>query len=587
MKRAKLNFIRNILAACAVSVFVLPWTGFADVIEPELSSVLQSAPPGTEVPVIVRFRDKADLSRFRGMEKRHRRPGVVKALREKADAVQKPLMEALDAKGIKKKKTLWIINAMALSATADVIRELAGNPGVESIKLDSVVQAPAPQAAAVTPSEWNLSAIHAPELWALGHTGTGAVIAGVDTGVDLNHPDIGPKWRGGSNSWYDTNGEHATPHDSNGHGTQTMGVMVGGANGGINIGVAPGASWLGVKIFNDAGTGTLGGIHSGFQWVLDPDADPTTDDAPDVVNASWSLGNLNTCSTEFDGDLAAMKDAGISAVFASGNGGPSPSTSTSPANGSAAVSVGAVDEALNIASFSSRGPSSCGGGIYPLLSAPGVNVNTADLTYGGVFPNSYTLVSGTSVAAAQVAGSIAVLTGAFPGLTSAQIESALTQSAIDKGATGPDNEYGNGMADLLSAYNSLKGASTPPSTPPISDADGDGYEASTDCNDNDASIHPGAVEVKRDGVDQDCNGYDLTVNITTAVYLKRTDTLVVEATSSLNGSAALQLANYGPMKWNPKRSRWVITVKRAKGNPGTIKVTGVEGSESSGVTVKR
>ena len=74
-----------------------------------------------------------------------------------------------------------------------------------------------------------------------------------------------------------------------GHGTRTMGVMVGRDAGGSGVGVAPDAQWIAVKIFDDAGSATVAGIHAGFQWLLDPDGNPATADAPHVVNNSWTF----------------------------------------------------------------------------------------------------------------------------------------------------------------------------------------------------------------------------------------------------------------------------------------------------------
>lgn len=115
------------------------------------------------------------------------------------------------------------------------------------------------------------------------------------------------------------------------------------------------------------------------------------------------------------------------------------------------------------------------------------------------------------------------------------------------------------------------------------DFDGDGYAATIDCNDNAASVHPGAPEVKRDGVDQDCNGYDLTINITTATYKSSQDKLTVEATSSLGATANLQLVGYGPMTYSSQQNKWAIIVQPANGNPGTVTVSGLEGSETATV----
>ena len=99
-----------------------------------------------------------------------------------------------------------------------------------------------------------------------------------------------------------------------------MGVMVGGDAGGTSIGVAPDARWIAAKIFNDHGAATTAGIHLGFQWVLDPDSDPGTPDAPNVVNNSWTLSSPG-CNLEFQLDLQNLRAAGILPVFAAGNAG--------------------------------------------------------------------------------------------------------------------------------------------------------------------------------------------------------------------------------------------------------------------------
>jgi subtilisin family serine protease len=109
--------------------------------------------------------------------------------------------------------------------------------------------------------EPNISVINAPALWSLGFRGQGVVVASMDSGVDATHPDLAARWRGGSNSWYDPYGQHPTvPTDVSGHGTWTMGVMVGRDAGGTSIGVAPDAQWIAVKIFNDSGASTFSAI---------------------------------------------------------------------------------------------------------------------------------------------------------------------------------------------------------------------------------------------------------------------------------------------------------------------------------------
>jgi bacillopeptidase F len=109
------------------------------------------------------------------------------------------------------------------------------------------------------------------------------------------------------------------------------------------------------------------------------------------------------------------------------------------------------------------------------------------------------------------------------------------------------------------------------------DADGDGHPADLDCNDADPAIHPGAAEVRRDGIDQDCNGYDLTIDITSAVYGAKQDTLNVTATSALGAGAALQVVGYGAMTWDQRKGRWTYSARGVGGNPGTVIVRGPEG----------
>ncbi len=118
------------------------------------------------------------------------------------------------------------------------------------------------------------------------------------------------------------------------------------------------------------------------------------------------------------------------------------------------------------------------------------------------------------------------------------------------------------------------------------DADKDGYGIPTDCNDANSYIHPGAAEIKHDGIDQDCNGYDLTINITSAVYTTNRDSLDVDATSGLGASANLTLVGYGPMTWVSNKSKWTKTVRPVGGNPGTVNVSGIEGSVSAAVVTK-
>jgi bacillopeptidase F len=271
------------------------------------------------------------------------------------------------------------------------------------------------------------------------------------------HRDLAPKWRGGYNSWYDPYNFTLEPYDVNGHGTNVAGVIVGGDSGGDIIGTAYGAQWIAAKIFSDTNAAQYSRIHQSLQWLLDPDGDPSTDDAPDIVNNSWGIvDGVGQCETEFLPDIQLLQQLGIIVVCSAGNAGPGSSTSLSPANYPDLLSVGSVSGSKVVSLFSSRGPSPCGSEIFPSLCAPGSSIRTSDLTGGGVLPLSYTYASGTSIAAPHIAGAAALLLEAFPKAESSEIIGALKYSCEDLGQSGPDYDYGYGLANVSASYDYLK-----------------------------------------------------------------------------------------------------------------------------------
>lgn len=435
-----------------------------------------------DTAVILRFKNSVDLKAMGAGLRQAGSKRLLLALKDRAAQNRSTVDQALKAQGAVKIRDLWLINAVALTVPAVAVKSLAALDAVATVDLDAFVQggrsqrtpaprnapgespalipapkawppAPAPDYSQAKPG-WNLSAIHAPEVWAMGHTGKGVVVASMDTGVDLEHPELRGKWRGGSNSWFDPHGEEPFPYDALGHGTQALSVMVGGPD----MGVAPEARWIGVRLYNNDGRASMSDIHLGFQWLIDPDGDPDTADAPDVVNASWALTGraVGSCILEFHADIQALKAAGIAVVFAAGNDGPFARTSNSPGNNPGAMSVGAIDRDFEVARQTSRGPSSCDGSVFPRVMAPGVNVRTADLSHGG--QASYTITSGSSLAAPHVAGVLALLAGAFPTASVAELEMAVDRGAQALSGTGPNGGAGYSRVDALAAFNALRAA---------------------------------------------------------------------------------------------------------------------------------
>lgn len=476
MNHFKVLFKLSILLAIAVMMvqFYVPVTAApqkeiqrmpsSDKIPDELEAVLDGLQSDQKISVIITLQDQADLSQIPGSTRASRLTGIIRALQAMAESSQASvrmfLSQKQEAGQVSHMTPLWIMNGLSVTANSAVIQELAARPDVRSITPDEIDVVPVGMEAYLTP-QMNLTRIRVPQVWDSGWFGQGVVIASMDTGVDFTHPELSSSWRGGNNSWFDPYGQHGSPVDLNGHGTQTMGVMVGSDATGSSIGVAPQSQWIAVKIFNDAGSATATAIHLGYQWLLDPDNNPTTNDAPDAVNNSWTFGAPG-CNLEFQLDLQALQAAGILPVFAAGNFGPGSGTSASPANNPAAFAVGAVDNSDQIYIMSSRGPSSCGESVtmYPEMAAPGVDIFTSDT--GGF----YTTVSGTSLAAPHVTGSIALLLSAFPNLSVEQQAAALLNGAVDASSPGPDNDTGYGRLDALVSYQwLLNGGANPTLTP--------------------------------------------------------------------------------------------------------------------------
>lgn len=373
-------------------------------------------------------------------------------------------------------RRFWISPIISLSANPQLILELAQRKDVQSIRPDERIELEPPGSvapldkgeihlgdSATTAWLFNLDMVEVDQVEKLfGLTGEGVVVANIDTGVEFYHPALMKHYRGynpngphiHAGNWYVVTGEpYLYPGDGYGHGTHTMGIMVGDDELGHRIGVAPGAKWIAVKAFTNQGYTYESWLHAAFEWIIAPNGNPAL--APDVVNNSW--GSSNGGDGRFRQDIAALKAAGIFPVFSAGNNGPQSGTVGSPASYPESLAVGALDSSKLPASFSSRGPSPWAE-VKPEISAPGVNILSSYLGGG------YTELNGTSMAAPHVAGIAALLLQAQPSLNVDQLEQILLDTAEPIGSPIPNNNTGYGMVNALAAtlqvtqYGFLRGA---------------------------------------------------------------------------------------------------------------------------------
>ncbi len=402
--------------------------------------------------VMMRRQDTLRGMQLDGLDRALRRETIVRRLQSAASDSQQNvramLKEARRDSRVVMYEPLWIVNGLVVEGRKEIFWELAAHPDVSIILLDHVRTLPPFDAAQVQQDgvQWNVRRVQAERVWrSLEITGRGVVVASMDSGVDWRHPDLMARYRGyrgkslveHTGNWYCATDEGYTyPGDGHGHGTHTMGIMV-GQNG---IGVAPGAQWIAVKIFNNQGQALDSWIHAGFEWLLAPNGDPAL--APDIVNNSW--GSVAGDNETFVSDVRALRAAGIFVAFAAGNKGPQGGTVGSPASFTESFAVGATDDQDQIARFSSRGPSPWGE-VKPEIVAPGLHI--VSTLPGGAWGRK----SGTSMATPHVAGAAALILQSNPALTVDQIESVLQRTARPLGESPPNNSYGWGRLDAYAA----------------------------------------------------------------------------------------------------------------------------------------
>ena len=457
--------------------------------------VLEHTSGGKEAEYLIVLADQADLKGAEALSTKQEKGRYVRdILWEKAQRTQAPILNLLRERKVEY-RSFYIVNmiwvkgdvnlAFALAARPDVSR-IEGNPVIRNVQHPLPVEKISYQADVPNTVEPGINYTHAPLVWAQGYTGQGIVVGGGDTGYRWTHVAIKPKYRGWNGTtanhdynWHDSihsgggscGFNSLQPCDDNGHGTHTMGTAVGDDGAGNQVGMAPGAKWIGCRNM-DQGNGTPATYSECFEFFLAPypvggtPAQGNPSLAPDVTTNSWSCPASEGCSpATLQSGVEAQRAAGIQMVVAAQNGGPNCSTVVDPPGiFEAAYSVGALNTGADtIASFSSRGPVTTDGSnrIKPDISAPGTGTRSS---YGSG-DTVYASLSGTSMATPHVAGGVALLLSARPILRHdvAMTRTVLSNSAFHLNSTlcgsiagtFPNNVFGYGRLDVKAAYDYL------------------------------------------------------------------------------------------------------------------------------------
>jgi serine protease AprX len=358
----------------------------------DLEEIILKTPAEEEVPVILLFHKKpmpADIS-------------IIKS------------------EGASIKRQYKIINAVAAKVPAKSVDKIAKKAFIKLAEPDYKVK---------LVLDKSTLQIQADKVWGVEVTGKEIDVAVLDTGIHDEHPALRVEKE------IDYTGEGTD--DLHGHGTHVAGIIA--SIDSVYRGVAYDADLFNVKVLNKYGSGYGSDIISGIEWAIENGAE--------VISMSFGA-EIDPCDGT-DAISQAVDNAvsqGVVAVVAAGNAGPESGTITSPGCSEKAITVGAVDDSDNIASFSSRGPTD-DGRVKPDLVAPGVLITS---TWKD---NSFVSLSGTSMSTPHVSGVAALLLEADSSLGPSDIKEILKSSALDLGLD--ENTQGAGRIDAYAAYSSI------------------------------------------------------------------------------------------------------------------------------------
>ncbi|WP_440951900.1 S8 family serine peptidase [Methanococcoides sp. FTZ1] len=313
--------------------------------------------------------------------------------------------------------------------------------------------------------QWNLhgpNGINVEPAWEIS-TGTGVVVAVLDTGVAQNAPDLtNTNFVAG----YDFVNDDVNPTDDNSHGTHVAGTIAQSTNNGKGVaGIAYDCSIMPVKVLNAQGSGTLDNLVNGIYFA--------TDNGADVISMSLGYSPGYYPGALLDEALEDAHSRGVTIVAAAGND--RTGVVSYPAAYEKCIAVGATGNDAKLAYYSNYGEAidivAPGGNLRRDVDRDGYADGILQNTFNPeTYEFGYYFFQGTSMATPHVSGVAALLIA--QGASNAEVRTALESTARDLGDTGWDTTYGWGLIDAKAALDSLSTGPAPVNNPPVADAGG-------------------------------------------------------------------------------------------------------------------
>ena len=494
--------MKKALISAIVLCLSLVGLGAVPIIDPELQAEMDRHGRDEKIKVVILLSEQTDaMALLREAEsfvtKQEQRQFVIETLKRQAESSQNELISLLEEMEsnnmVEDIQSFWLVNGISCKANKLAINNLTQRRNnliiyhcVEAQWIFEEEAMPTPKGDDREITQ-NLLQVNAPQVWAQGYTGAGVLIALIDTGVRLDHADLaGRLWDGGSdypNHGYDFYYHDNDPSDDRGHGTHVAGTICGTGASGSQTGIAPDATIMALKAFNNEGVGDETHWVAAMQFALEHGADLMNMSlGRPQPNAAQKLMMRQACDNTLAAGVVVAACAGNIRqmqfmvpvpynIYTPGDCPPPHLHEDQLVNAggtSCVICVGAVDYNNGIAAFSSEGPSQWTdvaeygdypytesstteiGLIRPDICASGVQIKSLDYNT----TDGYTLMDGTSMATPLVTGAIALMLSKKPDLTPAQIDEILERTAQPL-TPHKSNDFGAGLLDALAAVNAV------------------------------------------------------------------------------------------------------------------------------------